>query len=59
MLIALRFVLLFLAMLMLAGCPGANYAPYDNMRNSYGMNTKGLAPISTPGALPADRAASG
>jgi hypothetical protein len=33
---SLRFVLLLIAMLALTGCPGPNYAPYDNMRNSYG-----------------------
>jgi hypothetical protein len=37
MLIALRFALLFVAVLMLAGCPGPNYAPYDNMTNSPGV----------------------
>jgi hypothetical protein len=37
MLIGLRFVLLLLAVLMLAGCPGPNYAPYDNMTNSPGV----------------------
>ena len=31
----LRFVLLFVALLALTGCPGPNYAPYDNMTNSY------------------------
>jgi hypothetical protein len=35
--LALRCVLLFLAMLILAGCPGPNYAPYDNMTNSPGV----------------------
>ena len=35
---AFRLVLLFVAALALAlaGCAGPNYAPYDNMRNSYG-----------------------
>jgi hypothetical protein len=32
----LRFVSLFVVMLALTGCPGPNYAPYNNMRNSYG-----------------------
>jgi len=32
----LRFVLLLAAVLMLTGCPGPNYAPYNNMTNSYG-----------------------
>ena len=41
MLIALRFVLLLLAVLMLAGCPGPNYAPYDNMTNSPGVFAAG------------------
>jgi hypothetical protein len=35
---ALRLVLLFVAMLSLnaalTGCPGPNYAPYDNMNNN-------------------------
>jgi hypothetical protein len=31
-----RIVLLFIAMLALTGCPGPNYAPYNNMTNSYG-----------------------
>jgi len=33
---ALRVVMLFLVILALAGCPGPNYAPYNNMSNSYG-----------------------
>jgi hypothetical protein len=33
---ALRLVLLFVAVLALTGCAGPNYAPYDNMTNSYG-----------------------
>jgi hypothetical protein len=33
---ALRLVLLFVAVLALTGCPGPNYAPYNNMKNSYG-----------------------
>jgi len=37
----LRFVFALVAMLALTGCPGPNYAPYNNMRNSYGMNTTG------------------
>jgi hypothetical protein len=28
--------LLFVVTLMLTGCPGPNYAPYDHMTNSYG-----------------------
>lgn len=32
----LRLLWLFVAMLALAGCPGPNYAPYDNMTNSPG-----------------------
>jgi uncharacterized lipoprotein YajG len=32
----LRFVFLLVAVLMLTGCPGPNYAPYNNMTNSYG-----------------------
>ena len=32
----LRVVLLFVSMLALTGCPGPNYAPYNNMKNSYG-----------------------
>jgi hypothetical protein len=32
----LQLVLLVVAMLALTGCPGPNYAPYDNMTNSYG-----------------------
>ena len=35
--LALRFVLLLLVLQMLAGCPGPNYAPYDNMTNSPGV----------------------
>ncbi len=31
---ALRHVLLFLVALMLTGCPGPSYAPYDNMNNN-------------------------
>jgi hypothetical protein len=31
---ALRFVLLFVVTLALMGCPGPNYAPYDNMNNN-------------------------
>ena len=37
MLTALRFVFLLTAMLTLTGCPGPNYAPYDNMTNSPGV----------------------
>ena len=59
MLTGLRLVFLLTAMLTLTGCPGPNYAPYNNMRNSYGMNGTGAAPILTPPAPPADRAASG
>ncbi len=33
---ALRVVLLFVVALALTGCPGPNYAPYDNMTNSPG-----------------------
>jgi hypothetical protein len=33
---ALRLVLLFVVALVLTGCAGPNYAPYDNMTNSYG-----------------------
>ena len=33
---ALRLVLLFVVTLALTGCPGPQYAPYDNMTNSYG-----------------------
>ena len=33
---ALRHVLLFVVTLMLTGCPGPKYAPYDHMTNSYG-----------------------
>ncbi len=33
---ALRLVLLFVVALALTGCPGPQYAPYDNMKNSYG-----------------------
>jgi hypothetical protein len=29
---ALRFVLLLVVTLALTGCPGPNYAPYDNMK---------------------------
>jgi len=36
MICALRLVLLFVAMLAVTGCPGPNYAPYNNMKNSYG-----------------------
>jgi hypothetical protein len=36
MLSGLRFVVLVVAILMVAGCPGPNYAPYDNMTNSPG-----------------------
>jgi hypothetical protein len=36
MMSALRHVLLFVVTLMLTGCPGPNYAPYDHMTNSYG-----------------------
>jgi hypothetical protein len=32
----LWFVLLFIAGLALSGCPGPNYAPYDNMTGGYG-----------------------
>jgi hypothetical protein len=32
----LRVIILFVFMLALTGCPGPNYAPYDNMTNSYG-----------------------
>jgi len=31
---ALRLVLLFVVTLALTGCPGPNYAPYDNMNNN-------------------------
>jgi hypothetical protein len=31
-----RIVVLLLVILALTGCPGPNYAPYNNMRNSYG-----------------------
>jgi outer membrane biogenesis lipoprotein LolB len=34
MMSALRHVLLFVVALMLTGCPGPNYAPYDNMNNN-------------------------
>jgi hypothetical protein len=34
---ALRFAVLLVAVLALAGCPGPNYAPYDNMTNSPGV----------------------
>jgi hypothetical protein len=30
---ALRLVVLFVAALAVTGCPGPNYAPYDNMTN--------------------------
>jgi len=33
---ALRFVLLLTLMMGLTGCPGPDYAPYDNMTNSPG-----------------------
>ena len=33
----LRRVLLFVTILLLAGCPGPDYAPYDNMTNSPGV----------------------
>ena len=33
---ALRIAILFLVILALTGCPGPNYAPYNNMGNSYG-----------------------
>jgi PBP1b-binding outer membrane lipoprotein LpoB len=33
---ALRIAMLLLVILALTGCPGPNYAPYNNMRNSYG-----------------------
>ena len=59
MLTGLRLAFLLTAMLTLTGCPGPNYAPYNNMRNSYGMNGTGAAPILTPPAPPAGRAASG
>jgi hypothetical protein len=36
MMAALRLVLLFVAALALTACAGPNYAPYDNMTNSYG-----------------------
>jgi len=36
MMAALRLVLLFVVALALTGCPGPQYAPYDNMKNSYG-----------------------
>jgi hypothetical protein len=42
---ALRLVLLFVVMLALTGCPGPNYAPYNNMRNSYGSNTSGTGAL--------------
>jgi hypothetical protein len=32
----LRVILLSVTLLVLAGCVGPNYAPYDNMTNSYG-----------------------
>jgi hypothetical protein len=34
MMSALRHVLLFVVTLMLTGCPGPNYAPYDHMNNN-------------------------
>jgi hypothetical protein len=37
MLIAARFALLLVSVLALTGCPGPNYAPYDNMTNSPGV----------------------
>jgi hypothetical protein len=36
MMSALRHVLLFVVALMLTGCPGPHYAPYDNMTGGYG-----------------------
>jgi len=36
MMAALRLDLLFVVALALTGCPGPQYAPYDNMKNSYG-----------------------
>ena len=30
-------LVLFVATLVLTGCPGPNYAPYDNMTNSPGV----------------------
>jgi hypothetical protein len=36
MMFGLRLMLLFIVMLALTGCPGPNYAPYNNMTNSYG-----------------------
>ena len=30
------FVFLLLTIVTLTGCPGPNYAPYNNMKNSYG-----------------------
>jgi hypothetical protein len=36
MMSALRHVLLFVVALALTGCPGPNYAPYDNMTGGYG-----------------------
>jgi hypothetical protein len=36
MMLALRLVCLCIVVLALTGCPGPNYAPYDNMTNSYG-----------------------
>ena len=32
----LRLIFLLVAILALTGCPGPNYAPYDNMTNSPG-----------------------
>ena len=34
MMAVLRIVMLFLLILTLTGCPGPNYAPYDNMNNN-------------------------
>jgi hypothetical protein len=34
MMSALRLVLLFIVTLALTGCPGPDYAPYDNMNNN-------------------------
>jgi hypothetical protein len=36
MMTGLRFVLLLVAVLAVTDCAGPNYAPYDNMTNSYG-----------------------
>jgi hypothetical protein len=38
---ALRIAMLLLVILALTGCPGPNYAPYNNMRNSYGEIRRG------------------